>query len=173
MDLDRVSFLFDTSELILLLRLLGCENIRFPSEKDEINAEAALERLREDQLVSGSREALAVDQVIAFLLLAMDGADFCLRASGGGYAAIFKSELASIVLRKRGERWLVAPFQTFADARSFLLRSLRGLRAPCILAIRKKDSTETLRFKTVKAVIKAAEELLPAEEEEVKEKWKP
>lgn len=173
MDLDSVSYLFDKSELILLLRLLGCKNILFPPLEDEIDTEAALEQLREDQLVSGSREALAVDQIIAFLLLAMDSAHFRLSVSGGGYTSIFKAALASIVLRTRGEQWLIAPFQTFTDARISMLHSLRGLQTPCKLTVCNKDSVETLYFQTSKALIKTAEELLPIEKEEAKEKWKP
>ena len=168
MDLDRVSFLFDKSELILLLRLLGCKSIPFPSLEDEIDAGAALERLREDQLVSGSREAIAVDQVIAFLLCAMDSADFCIYVSGGVYTAIFRTASVSIVLWERGERWLIAPFQTFADARIFMLNSLRGPQAPCTLTIRGNGCTKTLHFQTTKAAIKVAEELLPVEGEEAK-----
>jgi len=168
MDLDNVAFIFDKSELIFLLRLLKCENIPFPPREDKIDAEAALEHLREDQLISGGQKALAVDQVIAFLLLAMDSAAFCLYASGGGYAALFRAASASIVLRERGERWLIAPFPTFPDARIFMLDSLRGLQSPCILTVRGKDGVETLHFQTTKAAIRAAEELLSAEEEEAK-----
>lgn len=173
MKLNGVSFIFDKSELPVLLRLLGCENILFPSLEDVIDFEAALEQLRENQMISGSREALAVDQVIAFLLLTMNGADFCLYISGGGYIAIFKAALASIVLQKRGERWLVTPFQTFAGARTFLLKSLGRLQAPCLLTVRGKERTETMHFEITEAVITAVEELLPVEEEEAKKKWKP
>lgn len=173
MDLDSVSFLFDKSELIFLLWLLKCKNIPFPSWEDQIDAESAMERLREDQLISGSRKALAVDQVIAFLLLAMDSASFCLYASGDRYAAVFRAASASIVLRERGERWLIAPFPTFSEARIFMLDSLQGLQAPCILTVRSKDGIQTLHFQTTKEVISAAEGLLPAEEEEATEKWKP
>lgn len=173
MKLDSVSFLFDKSELILLLRLLECKNIRFPSREAEIDTEAALERLWEDQLVSGSWEALAVDQVVAFLLRAMDGATFCLYASGGGYAAIFRTALASIVLRKCGERWQVTPFQAFADARIFMLKSLRKLKIPCVLTVCNGGRTEILHFRTIKAAVEAAKELLPVEEKGAKEKWKP
>ncbi len=173
MELDNAAFLFDKSELILLLRLLKCENIPFPPQEDKIDAEAALERLREDQLISGSRKVLAVDQVIAFLLLAMDSAAFCLYVSGGGHAAVFKAASASIVLRERGERWLIAPFPTFPDARIFMLDSLRGLQAPCTLTVRGRDDAGTLHFQTTKAAIRAAEELLPAGGEEANEKWKP
>lgn len=163
MDLKGVSFLFGESELILLLRLLRCKNIPFPRYEDEIDTEAALEELREDQLVSGSWEALAVDQVIAFLLRAMDEASFCLYVFGGGYAAIFDTMLASIVLQKRGERWVIAPFQAFADARIFMLNSLQGLQVPCMLTVRSWEHAETLQFRTTKELIKAAEELLPLE----------
>lgn len=173
MELDNVAFLFDKSELIFLFRLLKCENIPFPSPKEKIDAEAVLERLREDHLISGSREALAVDQVIAFLLLAMDRAAFCLYAAGGGHAAVFKAASVSIVLRERGDRWLIVPFPAFPDARAFMLNSLRGLQAPCILTVRGRDGAETLHFQTIKAAIRATGELLPAEEEEAKEKWKP
>jgi len=173
MELDNVAFLFDKSELVFLLRLLKCENIPFPPLEDKIDAEAALERLREDQLVSGSRKALAVDQVIAFLLLAMDSAAFCLYTSGGGHAAVFRTASASIVLRSRGGRWLIAPFPTFPDARTFMLDSLRGLQAPCKLTVRGKNGAGTLHFQTIEAAVRAAEELLSAEEEEAKEKWKP
>lgn len=173
MDLDSVAFLFDKSELILLIRLLKCENIPFPRGGDKIDAGTALERLREDQLISGSRKALAVDQVIAFLLLAMNSAAFCLYASGGGYAAVFMAASASIVLRERGNRWLIAPFPTFPDARTFMLDSLRDLQAPCTLTVRRENGAETKHFQTIKAAIRAAEELLPTGEEEAKEKWKP
>lgn len=173
MNLDSVSFLFNTPEMILLLRLLGCDNIRFPPQEDTIDTEAAMERLREDQLISGSRKALVVDQVIAFLLLAMDGAPFCLYASGDGYAAIFRTASASMILRKRGEQWLIAPFQTFADARKSLLDSLRRRKVPCSLTVCNRENVETLHFQTINAMIKAAQELLLVEEEEAKEKWKP
>ena len=173
MKLDSVSFLFDKCELIFLLRFLGCKNIRFPSREDEIDTQTTLERLWEDQLVSGSWEALAVDQVVAFLLCAMDGAGFCLYASGGGCAAIFRTALASIVLRKCGERWRITPFQTFADARISMLKSLRRLQVPCILTVCNGGRTEILHFQTSKAAIEAAKELLPIKEEEAKEEWKP
>ena len=173
MELDNVAFLFDKSELILLFRLLKCRNIPFPPPEETIDAEAALERLREDRLVSGSREALAVDQVTAFLLLAMDRAAFCLYASGGGRAAVFRTASVSIVLRERGDRWLIAPFPAFPAARALMLDSLRGLQAPCILTVRGRDGAEALHFQTIKAAVQAAEELLPAGEEEAKEKWKP
>ena len=163
MDLDSVAFLFDKSELILLLRLLRCENIPLPWGESEIDAEAALERLREDHLISGSQSALAVDRVIAFLLLAMDSAPFSLYASGSGYAAIFKTASTSIVLRERGGRWLIAPFPAFSDARIFMLDSLRGVQSPCMLTVRSEDGAETRCFQTTKAAISAAEELLPAE----------
>lgn len=126
MNLEGVSYLYDHDELVLLLRLLGCQNMPFPSWEDEIDADSALVKLREDQLVSGSREALAVDQVIAFLLCAMDSADFRLFAPDGGQAALFRTELASIVLSKRGERWLISPFQAFADAQNFMLDLQQG-----------------------------------------------
>ena len=168
MNLEDVSFLFDNSELILLLRLLRCKNILFPSQEDEIDAEAALEKLREDQLVSGSREALAVDQVIAFLLCAMDSAAFCLCVSGGGYGAIFRTVLASLVLQSHGERWLIAPFRTFAGARLSMLRVLRKLRGPCILTLRNREHTETLQFQTSNEAVQTVEALLAIEEAEVK-----
>lgn len=171
MELDSVSFLFSEAELILLFRLLGCKNILFPSREAEIDAETALECLREDRLVSGSREALAVDQVIAFLLLSMNSAAFCLYASGGGYAAVFRTAFASIVLWKRGEQWLIAPFPVFSEARISMLNFLHGLQAPCTLTASGKDGVKTLHFQTTEAAITAAEELL-AMEEEVKEKWK-
>ena len=173
MELDSVSFLFDKSELVLLLRLLGCETITIPFQGDKVDTEATLERLREDQLISGSREALAVDQVTAFLLLAMDGAPFRLDVSGGGYIAIFRTVSASIVLQKRGERWLMAPFPAFSDARIFMLNALGELQPPCILTIRSKGGIENLRFQTKKALAEAAGKLLSVEEDEVKEKWKP
>lgn len=168
MDLDGVSFLFDKSELILLLRLLGCENILLPLQGEEIDAEAALERLREDQLISGSWEALAVDQVIAFLLLAMDSAAFRLYAFGGGFAAVFRTGFASIVLRKHGEQWLIMPLQFFSEARISMLNSLKRLQAPCILTVCSRDSVKTLHFKTTKAIIETAKELLIDEEERMR-----
>ncbi|MDE7244338.1 MAG: hypothetical protein K2O18_10250 [Oscillospiraceae bacterium] len=173
MELDSVSFLFEKSELILLLRLLGCESITIPSEGDDVDTEGTLERLQEDQLISGSREALAVDQVIAFLLLAMDGAPFRLEVSGGRYLAVFKAASVSIVLQERGVRWLIAPFPVFSEARMFLLRALEKVQPPCSLTVHSKSGIEQLRFQTKKALAEAAGKLLPVEEDEVKEKWKP
>lgn len=178
MELEYLLYSFTGRELALLLALLSCEAPPLLSLPDT-DWETAMARLREDGIVQGSGLELAVDEVTAFLIRSVGTCRQYLCLSGSGaYLGLFRTELASFVLRSAEGRCLLAPFEHFSEARRYFLEEplpaapLRAeLRNPAGRWRCAAERPETLAELTAPEALEALADQIPRETPPAGARW--
>ncbi len=128
MKLDTVSYCYTEAELAALLELLGCEELPF-LHLCAAEDGAALAGLEADQVVCRSGGRVVVDRIAAFLVKSLDGCENYVCARGEqGYAGLFYTPAASLVLTKAGARCAIHPYPAFPPAAERAAKEAKRLK---------------------------------------------
>ena len=117
MKLERITYLFHTSELNAMLMLTGGSAIPFWQPPTSVDVKAGIASLQQACLAESNGDVVVLDRISAFLASAVGRCIGCVCLSTAEwYYGILLADGICVLMMLRKNRWMLTPFQTLEEA---------------------------------------------------------